>query len=85
MSGKRAPTQASVEAVLHGLPERSALGGVQRKRVELLTMRLAAHRPAYHLLPAPEDVSSPQLSFLPQRAPSGLTAGRAKKLLKPGA
>jgi len=71
MSKQSPATQASVEAVLHGLPERSALGGVQRKRVELLTMRLSAHCPAYHLLPSPEDVSpsvnrtTPPLFFSP--------------------
>ena len=60
---------ASVQAVLHALPERSVLGGVQRKRVELLTMRLAAHRPVYHLLPTPEEVSSePECCVSPTHA-----------------
>lgn len=47
---------ASVQAVLQGLPEHSALGGVQRKRVELLTLKLAPMAPDYHLLPRPEDL-----------------------------
>jgi len=50
---------ASVKVALQGLPEHSALGGVQRKKVERLTLKLAQPMsPAYHLLPFPSDVSS---------------------------
>ena len=45
-----------VQAVLGGLPQRSALGGVQRKRVELLTLKLALLAPEYKLLPPCEDL-----------------------------
>ena len=49
---------ASVQAVLGGLPEKSALGGVQRKRVEMLTLKLATPMaPVYHMLPLRDDVS----------------------------
>jgi len=45
-----------VQAVLGGLPQKSALGGVQRKRVELLTLKLALLAPEYKLLPPCEDL-----------------------------
>ena len=48
---------ASVASAL-GVPERSSLGGVQRKRAETLALRLAEPMPPrFHLLPSPETLA----------------------------
>jgi len=60
-----------------GLPERSTLGGVQRKRAEIVTLKLAAMSPRYHLLPACDHVWAPTWRLRPHPRRCGAPRVRA--------